>query len=140
MVGVGGAVALSTVVRIVKVELGFVATESVVLGTVDRRVVVDAGDDGLPISGLDEERRQRPGRGRAPRIGSTAAVGPDAVRLLRREIGVKSRVRRDRPPRHHVADLRKKLVPALVRKDYPGRAALDRPSSRNRILELQVGG
>src|SRR5262249_35753535 len=91
VVRVGGAIALGAVVRVVEVKLGLVATEASVLRTVDRQVLVDAGEDGLPITALEEHGRQASLREPA------GAVGPDAIRILRREIGMEPAVGRDLP-------------------------------------------
>src|SRR5262249_31510995 len=111
VVTVGSAVALRAVVSVVVVELALVAAEAVVLGAIDRRVVVDSGGDGFAVPLLNQEWRQ------CSRMGVAGSVGPDAVRGRGREVGMESAVGRHLRQRHHVADLGEELGPTLMRKE-----------------------
>jgi len=110
-------------------QLGFVAPEAFVVLAVERRAVVDARQDRFAVAPLDQERRQ----GAAHE--ASAPVGPDAVRVLRRHALMEFAAGRDLAERHDVADLGEELVPALVREDFAGRAALDRPAVVERVEE-----
>src|SRR5262249_49248362 len=125
VVDVGGAIALGAIVGIVEVNLSLVSTESVVLRPVDGLVLVDPGQDGFAVSTLYQEWRQRTIGGYAPRIDPARAIGPDAVRLLRRKVGMEAAVRHDWAYRHYVADLREELVPPLMRENLARWTALD---------------
>src|SRR5262249_28429337 len=138
VVAVGSAVALSTVVSVVVVELLLVAAEAVVLGAIYRRVVVDSGGDRFAVPRLDQEWWK------CSRMGVARSVGPDAVRSLRREVGMEFLVGRSLRPRHHVADLGEKLRPPLMRKEgqaglWIGRSAsFDRAYARGRIDKIPI--
>src|SRR2546428_442297 len=60
VMGVGSAIALGAVMRIVEVQLGLVAAEAPVVPPIELQVVVDPGEDGFAVAALDQERRQRP--------------------------------------------------------------------------------
>src|SRR5262245_65176920 len=92
VVAVGRAIALRTIVAIMKVELRLVTAKSAVVLAVDRRIVVDAREDWLAVAAFDQERRQRSLRVAA------AAEGPHAVGLLCRKIGMQPAVRGDLVP------------------------------------------
>ena len=81
MVGAGGAVALRPVVGVVEVQLRLVAAEAAVLGAVDGRVVVDAGEDRLAVAPLDQERRHAAAREPA------GAVAPHAFGFWSGKLG-----------------------------------------------------
>src|SRR5262245_30325097 len=115
---------------IVEVQLRFVQTETrLIVGTEPRQVLIDAGEDRLPIAGPDTERRQA-----AAGI-PAGAVGPDAVWSLRREIGVEALARSNLRDRHDVADLGEEFVPALVREHLAGRTAFDRSHAGEPVAE-----
>ena len=58
MMGVRRAVALGAIMRVVEMQLRFVAAETAILRAVYRQVVVDPGQDGFPVSALEKGRRQ----------------------------------------------------------------------------------
>src|SRR5262245_21005237 len=129
VVTVGSAVALRAVVSVVVMELRLVAAEAVrsVIRAIDRRVVVDAGDDRFAIPRLDQERWKGSLAGDVAR-----SVRPDAVRILRREVGMEFGVGRTLRPRHHVADLGEELLPPLMRKEGQAGFRIGRSTSLDR--------
>src|SRR5262249_56914295 len=74
VVHVGGTIAFRTVMRVVEVQLMLVAPKAAVLGTIDRQIVVDAGNDRLAVATLDQRWRQ--GSRRRVEVGVAAGVGP----------------------------------------------------------------
>src|SRR5262249_30978505 len=115
-VRVGGAVSLGPLVRVVEGDLGLVAAEAAVVPAVYRQVLVDAGQDGLAVAALEQGRRKSSRRGPGGGTGGHGPVAPDLVRVLRRQNGMGTGVRRGRRERHHVADLGEELLPPLMRK------------------------
>ncbi len=117
--GVGGAVALRPVVRIVEMRRGLIAAEPAVVGAVHRQIVVGPRDDGLPIAPLQERDREV-----ALRSKSLETVhGPHLVRFLVRPGRVELGPSGTFAERQGVADLREKLLPALMPEPLTGRAS-----------------
>src|SRR5215475_14822595 len=141
VVTVGSAVAFCAVVGVVEVKLGLVAAEAVVLSAIDRRVIVDSHDDRFAVPPLDQGRRKDALAGLL-----AGSIGPDAVRLLRREVGMEALVRPDLGQRHDVADLGEELGPPLMGKEGQAglrigwSAAFDRAYARCRIDEIPIAG
>src|SRR5262249_1630668 len=78
VVHVGGTIALGAVVRFVEVQLMLVAPKAAVLGTIDRQIIIDAGNDRLAVAALDQRRREGARRGVEWRMAGD--IGPIGVR------------------------------------------------------------